>query len=998
MSSVAHIIRRRRARKNRQRVQRERSSWWGALMFALLVVMVVVPSMLILGVAGWLYGQAATYLPSSSDTIYVIPNSQSADANVPVIGATQLYDRSGEVLIYAVEDPLGDERRWLELEQLPEYVVSATLLAEDRDYLQTTRFDVLQTLSRLWQYILGYPVSPDPSITGRLVHNAVLPLARHRSLLDENLLDDTLLEIALIAELERNLSPHDLLEWHINTNYYGNDAYGIDAAAQVYLGKPAEQLTLDEAVLLVAIPTAPRFNPFDNEIAARGRQADLLLNMYNNALINKPQFDQSSIIETPLRADVIQRPLVAPEFSIYARQQTQDILDNLGLDGARMVAQGGLTITTTLDLDVYFQSECIVRAQLERLAGGRGDVLALDSTPCVGADYLTQLTGVDVTTPPDRGAVMMMDATNGEIYSMVGDVRSSDRQPAVVLHPFVYFEGFLQRLFTPSSMVYDVPRAFPGPADGLIYTPTNPDGRFRGPLNLRDAMAAGLLPPAAYVADSRGMNHVIRTAHLIGLNSIDENSADLDILARGGGVSVLDTTYAYSVFASMGVQRGVDTQPIAQGYRARNPVAVLQIVDVDGNVLWAYDDVTRQLSQTKIFEPSLAYLVNDILGDDTTRQQILGTQDETLQPDYPIAVLNGLSADRRDSWTVGYTPHLVTGVHLGRLDDANMSLDAYGRQGSAPIWRALMDYVRERDALPADDWARPDDIEDYVVCEISGLAPSEANPCPTRQEIFPPGSPLLTDPYWQVYEVNTQTGQLATANTPVNLRAEQVYFVPPDDILEWWTESGQPMPPTDYDTISRPEVLQAVQILQPADFAYVGGVLDVRGIIDDPTFEYFQLAYGQDVNPREWIEIGGQQRDYASDMSLGVWDTTGMNGVYTLQLTVVFADGSVDTDTKLVTLDNTPPSIQLRTGDELNSIRYPEQSVISLVADASDNLTIERVEFYHNGELLGIDREWPYGFDYAVLDTGTEAFSVVVFDQVGNNAQSDLMIEITASE
>jgi len=591
---------------------------------------------------------------------------------------------------------------------------------------------------------------------------------------------------------------------------------------------------------------------------------------------------------------------------------------------------------------------------------------------------------------------MLMDVNTGEIYSIVGDARTQSYQPGVVLQIFVYFEGFLQRLFTPASMVYDIPRAFPGPADGLIYTPSNPDGRFRGPLNLRDAMAAGLIPPAVHVADSRGITQVIRTAHLMGINSIDENTANLDILTRGGGISVMDATYAYSVFASMGVMRGVDTNPIAQGYRGRDPVAVLQIMDADGNVLWAYDDNRRQLSQTIKFEPSLAYLVNDILSDSITRQNVLGIQDEIIQLTRPSAVVNGLSSDKRDSWTVGYTPNIALGVHLGRADNNNMSLDDYGRQGSAPIWRALMDYVHDRNSITPDSWQRPSDIEEYFVCDISGLIPSDAQ-CPTRQEIVPPGAPPANDTYWQSFQVNTQTGQLATANTPSNLSSEQLYFVPPDDILEWWTETGQPLPPTDYDTISRPEVLKAVQILQPADFAYVGGIMDIRGSIDDPNIDYYQLAYGQDVNPNNWIAIGDQQQDYSPGTSLGTWDTAELNGVYTVRFTVVFTDGSVDTDTKLVTLDNTPPSINLLTGDGATTIRYPAQTVISLLADASDNLTIERVEFYQNGDLVGIDTEWPYGFEFDITSVGTEVFSAVVFDQVGNNAQSDLTVEITRS-
>lgn len=120
MSSVAHIIRRRRARKARQRTQRQRSSIWMLLIFGLTLIVVVVPMAMILGVAGMLYIQAVNAMPSPAETIYLDP----------IIGATELYDRTGGTLIYTVEDPLGNQRRWIELEALPDYVVSATLLME----------------------------------------------------------------------------------------------------------------------------------------------------------------------------------------------------------------------------------------------------------------------------------------------------------------------------------------------------------------------------------------------------------------------------------------------------------------------------------------------------------------------------------------------------------------------------------------------------------------------------------------------------------------------------------------------------------------------------------------------------------------------------------------------------------------------------------------------------------------------------------------------------
>ena len=977
MLSAAHIIRRRRARKARQGAQRQRSGIWILIIAVILLVLVVVPLGATVGLAVWLYAQAARHLPPPAETFYLDP----------LIGVTRLFDRSGNTLIYALEDPLGSRRRWLKLDDFPQYAIDAALLAEDRDYLETANFDAIHALSQLWRYMLGMPVESDAGISGKLVRNAALPLARASGL------DESLLEIALTAESQRLLSAEELLEWHLNTNDYGNDAYGMDAAAQVYLGKSAEALSLDEAALIAAIAPSPHLNPLDNELAARERQADLLLNMFSHGLIDQPQYDQASAVITDAKSDIMQRPAIAPEFALYARRQAQEILNREGLDGARLVARGALKITTTIDLDLYLQSECLVRAYLDRLNGAPGDALAWDDSPCAAARGLVQPPAVDASLAPDAAALMMMDVSSGEILSLVGDVSSQTHQPAAALRPFVYMEGFLRRLFTPASMVYDIPRAFPGPADGLIYTPTNPDGRFRGPLNLRDAMAGGLLPPAVQAASRRGIAPIIRTAHQIGLNSLDENRYALDVLARGGEVSVLDVTYAYSVFAAMGIMRGAAVEPIAQGYRGRDPVAVLRIADADGRALWTYDG---ESSQTVIFEPSLAYLVNDILADHAARQRVLASEDQTLQLSRPAAVVYGLSADKRDSWTVGYTPDIILGLHLGRRDDAAMSLDDE-RQASASIWPALMNYAHERNGLPAADWQRPSDVEEYLVCDISGLIPADANACPTRREIVPAGTLLRTDTYWHTYEINTQTGQLAAANTPADLRAEKAYFAPPDEALAWWIENGHPLPPSQYGTVSRPPGLKAVRITRPADFAYVGGVVDVGGQIYGRPAADMQLAYGQGVNPREWVDIDLWPADDGGGAVLGRWDTAALSGVYTLKLTAVFDDGSSDADTKLVTLDNTAPSIEIRTSTAVHTIEYPAQTVVSLVADARDNLTIERVEFYHRGQLLGIDREWPYGFEYDIRRVGTEDFSARAFDQVGNRAASALTVQIVHS-
>ena len=954
-----------------------------------MLVLVVLPASILLGGAAIMYSRATENLPDPQATIYLDP----------IVGPTELYDRSGAALLFSVQDPLGDQRQWIPLESLPPYLVDATLLMEDPNFLTRPQAGLVQGMAKLWQNYVDGPLPIDPTLTGRLVRNAIAPPGETPGPVERER------EIALVTEVNRRHSPETILEWHLNTNFYGNEAYGIEAAAQVYLGKSAVDLSLDEAALLAAIPSAPQYNPLDNEAAARGRQDDALRALLQAEKIDSQQYDFGVSTLTPIQVAGGQVPTVAPEFAVYARRQAKNILDDLGHDGARLISRGGLKIITTLDLDLYYQSECALRIQLARLSGDGVPQETLDGRNCESAVYLPQFNAVTLENPPNEGGLVVIDARTAEIKSMIGPVNAVAYQPGPVLQPFVYFEGF-RTGDTPAEMVLDIPKPFPGAVEGLIYTPANPDGNFRGPINLREAMSTSLLPPAVQIANEKRIDNILGRAHLLGLNSLDENARyDLSLLERGGQVSALDVTYAYSVLATMGEMRGVQVQPIARNYRGRDPVAVLRIEDANGEVLWEYGGSTYEPdcavapNCTFIFDDELGYLVNDVLADQVTRAQVLGeNQVRVLDLGRPAAVVNGLTSNQRDSWTVGYTPQIVTGVHLGRSDNGGMTLDSLGLQGAAPVWRAVMDYVHNRDNLEIENWTRPENIVELLVCERSGLLPNGV--CPTRREVFINAiQPNRVDTYWQSFDINSQTNQLATVNTPAGLRSERIYFVPPPDARDWWEANNQPLPPTEYDTVSRPELLGAAALLQPAPFAYVGGVVDIRGSMDDSNMQYYQLAYGQGLNPEQWIQIGGQQRVFTRGASLGTWDTTGLDGLYSLRLTVVINDNSLETDVRQVTVDNQPPIVTLSAGDVAQTVfRWPTDRTITLNAEVVDNLAIDLVEFYYNGQFIGTDEEWPYGFEWEITRVGTETFSAVAFDAVGNQANTDLTVEVVRAE
>ncbi len=985
MASATRIIQRRKRRQARQSARQRRLSLWligGLLAFGLLVML---PGSITAGGAYGMYWRSANLLPQPQDTIYLDPT----------VGPTRLYDRTGTELIYAVQDPLGTAREWLTLDSLPPYVVPATLLMEDPNFLTAPPPGLFQTFIELWRNLLYGPLPPNPSITARLVRNVIAPPGEFPTAFDRER------EIALVNAIHQQHSPHTILEWHLNTNYYGNEAYGIEAAAWVYLGKQAADLTLDEAALLAAIPPAPQYNPFDNEVAARSRQDDVLRTLLQAGEINTVDYDLATSTHTPLQASGGQLPSLAPDFAVYARRQAVDILNAQGRDGARLVSRGGLRIITTLDLDLYGQSECLLQTHLARLRGDLTPQTTPDGGECRAANYLPVERDLSVVSPPENGALVVLDVYTGEIKSMVGAAPIASYQPGPALQPFVYFEGFLRGGRTAAEMVLDIPFPYPGAVEGLIYTPENPDKQFRGPLNLREAMAAGLLPPAVQVANQRGIDNVLLRAHQLGLNTLDVSSRyDLSLLERGGTVSLLDVAYAYSVLSSMGEMRGLPTEPVARNYRVRNPAAVLRIEDSTGAVLWEYggdqyepDCAVAAAICTPVYPEAVGYVMNHILADQVARARVLGTEAVSiLDVSRPAAVVNGMTSDDRDSWTVGYTPQLVTGVHLGRGDGSAMTLDAFGLRGAAPVWQALTRYAHERDTLPVLDWVRPADVVDAQVCERSGLLPNGV--CPVRSEIFVQSiQPSRVDNYWQAYEINSQTGQRATVNTPEGLRSSRVYFVPPQEALDWWQANNQPLPPIEYDAVSRPQAIGTAAILQPEAFAYVGGMVEVRGTLDTSDMQYFQLSYGQGLQPDEWVQIG-QQQTVLNGATLATWDTSGLNGLYSLRLNVVLNDNSIESDVRQVTIDNTPPTLTLNAGEPGRIYRWPTEQVIALNAEVLDNLAIDRVEFYANGEFIGTDTEWPFGFEWDITRTGREVFTAFAYDQVGNQSSAEIAVEV----
>jgi len=601
--------------------------------------------------------------------------------------STQIFDRKGELLftIYAQKN-----QTFVPLSTIPKYMQQATIAIEDKDFYQHGPIDIRGIARSVVAITLRNQIQGGSTITQQLVKNSLL--TPERTILRK------VKEILLAFATESLYSKEKILEMYLNQTPYGGTAWGVEAASQTYFGKRAKDLTLSESALLAALPEAPTtFSPFGSHPElAKKRQEDVLRKMYEEKYITKNESNKA--LKEQLHYKNLSNTIKAPHFVLYVK----DLL--IKKYGEKAVEQGGLKVTTSLDLSIQNMAQDTVALEVAKLKFSR------------------------VT----NGASLVTNPATGEILAMVGshdyfdiehdgnvNVTLALRQPGSSIKPINYAVGLLNG-YTGATPFVDQKVCFPNPGHPA-YCPVNYDGKFHGVLQVRQALANSINIPAVKMLKLNGVAGMIATASAMGITTFeDPNRYGLSLTLGGGEVIMLDMATAFGVFANGGYK--VPLHPI------------LKVTDSKGKVLEEYKPPPSPIFGKKILPEGVAFIISDILSDNQARSMAFGTNSPLRIGNLPVAVKTGTTNDFRDNWTIGYTPSYVVAVWVGNNDNTPMSGLVSGITGAAPIWHDIMENLLK--GKPAQPFQRPLSVIQKAVCSDTGSISGKDNACKTRFEYF----------------------------------------------------------------------------------------------------------------------------------------------------------------------------------------------------------------------------------------------------------------------
>lgn len=570
-------------------------------------------------------------------------------ANVKPAASSQIYDVHGNLIttVHATENRLP-----VKLSQVPKDLQNAFIATEDNRFYSHHGVDPIGIMRAIWVNIAHDGVAEGGStITQQLARNAFLT--------QDRTLKRKIMEAMLAIRIEQYYTKQEILEMYLNQIYFGQGAYGVQAAAHVYFGKNVQDLDLAQSAMLAGLPQSPNYySPLTNYKAGKARQAVVLGQMVKYDYIDQATADKAKDEDLGLRekSEAAHSDNNASYFIDYV---ISEIAEKYGDDA---VYKDGLKIYTTIDMKAQDAA-----------------VQAMHNLP----NFYTDDKGL---TQP-QGALIAINPHNGYIVAMVGG-RGDDsfnravlaeRQPGSAFKPFVYLAA-IQDGMTPGTVMDDKKIEFNG------WSPKNYEGTYSGQMTLHYALQHSVNTIAVQLADAVGMRKVLNLASSLGITTLDDSKDNNLAAALGGltnGVKPIDMAVAYGTLANGGVKV--------------KPVAITKIVDRNGQVV-----EENSTEEQRVVDPKYAYVITNML-----ESVMSGGTGGGASIGRPAAGKTGTTDESKDAWFVGYTPDLVAAFWMG--DDYGIeTLDGItGGTVPAVIWRDFMSQALNAMEIPASDFTVP---------------------------------------------------------------------------------------------------------------------------------------------------------------------------------------------------------------------------------------------------------------------------------------------------
>ena len=648
--------------------------------------------------------------------------------------STRFYDKNGE-LIFEV---FGEKNRTLvTLDQIPPVVVNSTLATEDSEFHLHRGFSLRGMLRAVRNTFTGEGLQGGSTITQQVIKNTLLT--------QDRTVTRKIKELILSLQLENRYSKEEIIQMYLNETPYGGQNYGIFSASKAYFNKTPDQLTLSEAAYLSGLPQRPSYySQFGSNPEAGIERRNYVLYLMKERgwigsdgrryFINDDEY--KSATEEELKFETAKVPLAAPHFVFYTKKILADMF------GEQMVEQGGLRVTTTLDLKTQeLAQETVTKevADANSLNVWNGSMVVLD--PKTGHILaMVGSKGYNLDPEPD-GCTSGLPGKEGCKFDPYVNVTTSLRQPGSAIKPVTY-ATMLSQGYSASFPFLDVPSLFEGSAPDKPYEPENYDGIFRGVMSLRRSLGNSLNIPAVKALKIVGIDNMIDQAEKMGITTFtDRQRYGLALTLGGGEVRLLELTSAFSVFAAQG--------------KYRQPTPILEVKDSNDNVLYKWQDT----GGVEALSDEVAFLISDILADNGARSSAFGTGSLLVIPGKTVSVKTGTTDDKRDNYAIGFTPSVVAGSWVGNNNNEEMNpYISSGITGATPIWHNFMvEYLKDS---PDEKPEVPKNVKKIEIDELTGMLPYGDNN--RRQEWFIENTePTAPSDWFQRIKVCEQDSRIA---------------------------------------------------------------------------------------------------------------------------------------------------------------------------------------------------------------------------------------------